>query len=225
MLLVVPLLAVFMAAGEATQDTDNLHYRLRARIDPATQKLEAEVWIQSPPSTRFYLHQGFAIQKIEANGRPIGFHLGPPAPSSSFTAGAVTVEVDAPTAQRLHITYGGRMEGVIAGVNMIKPDLVELAFYSAWFPFFEGWRHYEFELEADLPQEYVATSNGRRKSQREQGDRSVTVWASYQPTFDMALLASPCLPILLSLHRPQMSSKPFRVFRATGTSGNLQFSK
>lgn len=74
-----------------------------------------------------------------------------------------------------------------------EPGPVELALYSVWFPFFDGSKHFDFQLEANLPKEYVTITNSQRKTQREHEDRSVTVWTTYQPTFDMALLTSPKL--------------------------------
>jgi hypothetical protein len=168
------------------------HYRLQVRIDPARHALEAEAWIQHPPSSRFYLHKGLLIQQVIADGRWVAFHLDASAPPLPYSAGT-PVAVDAQDIQQLDIKYRGEIDGVVSGVNMITPDLVELAMYSAWFPLFEGMKEYSFELEADLPRDFLATTNGLLTTQQEKEGRSITGWTSYKPGFDIVFLASPHL--------------------------------
>lgn len=168
-------------------------YRLRVRVEPSLHKLEAEAWIQRPPSSRFYLYKGFSIHRVEADGKAVPLHPDPSAEPLPYVQGAAAVVVEAEGIQQLHLSYGGEMSEVVSGVNMIAPDLVELACYSAWYPTFAGLKEYGFEIEADLPQGFLATANGRLTAHREQEGRSISVWASYKPGFDILLLASPRL--------------------------------
>jgi hypothetical protein len=82
------------------------------------------------------------------------------------------------------------MNETLAGVNMIAPELVELACYSAWYPAFVGLRRYEFEMQADVPEGFLTTTNGEESGRRTSGGRVVTQWKSFQPGFDIVLLAS-----------------------------------
>jgi hypothetical protein len=104
---------------------------------------------------------------------------------------AVAVAVDAQDIQQLQVDYGGEIREVVWAVNMITPDLVDLAFYTAWFPLYAGFKFYTFELQANLPQDFVTTSNGLEKSQRREDGRAISIWTSGGPGIDVVLLASP----------------------------------
>ncbi len=169
------------------------HYTLRVQVDPAVQRLEAEVWIRNPPAMRFYLHSGFAVRRIEIRGKTVAFHEDPGAQKLPFSPAARAVVIDAPRAGALHIVYGGVMKERRAGVNEIAPELVELACYSAWYPVFEGLKEYRFDLEARLPESFTAVTNGRQRIERRQDGWVIWRWESYRPGLDIVLLASPLL--------------------------------
>lgn len=183
---------VMMGIGKGEQKSA-FHYRLQVQVEPAQHKLEGEARIEHPPSSRFYLYKGLTVRQVAADGKPVRFHLDSSAVPLPFAPGSAAVVVEAQDVQNLRVKYGGEISEVVNGVNMITPQLVELALYVAWYPLFEGLKDYTFEMEANLPQGFLTTTNGLRKEQRNEDERSITVWTSYTPGFDMVLLASPLL--------------------------------
>lgn len=177
-----------------------MRYRLKVQVDPARHTLEAEAWIQHPPSSRFYLHRGLIAQQAMADGKPIGFHrdeLGSPLP---YVPAGTAVVMDGTGFRELYVRYGGEISDTTFGCNLVTSDLVELSMFSAWYPVWPGLEEYEFELEANLPAGYLATTNGVRRSQQDRGGRRVSLWRSYAPGFDMVLVASPALHELEGEH-------------------------
>ncbi len=183
---------VMMGIGKG-QETSPFHYRLQVRVEPAQHKLEAEATIEHPPSSRFYLYKGLTVRQVAADGKPVGFHLDSSLAPLPFSQGSAAVVVEAPDVQNLRIKYGGEISEVVNGVNMISPQLVELALYGAWYPLFEGLKNFTFEVQANFPQGFPTTTNGLRREQRNEDERSITVWTSLTPGFDIVLLASPLL--------------------------------
>lgn len=186
------LLMVCLAWTGCGGDSD-FHYRMQVRIDPGRQQLEAEVWIVNPPGNRFYLQPAFDIREIEVNGETARF-IGDASPDSlQYRYFGTRYEVDAEQVGELHIVYGGAITTVINQVNMISPDLVELALYSAWYPLYDGMTDYTFDMELDLPEGYTTTTNGMMQSRRDRAGRTITRWTSCAPAWDIFLLASPLL--------------------------------
>jgi hypothetical protein len=182
-----------MAGSASGAEKGALHYRLRVRLQPVLHRLEAEAWIHHPPASRFYLYKGLSVREVIADGRPVPFHTDSLAAPLPYVSMAAAVDVDAKDIQQLQVKYGGEIGGVVAGVNMITPDLVELALYTAWFPEYQGAGQFTFELEASLPQDFVTITNGLKKSGHVEQGRLITDWTSYGPGMDMVLLASPHL--------------------------------
>jgi hypothetical protein len=185
-------LACLMAHG-ATDPHETMHYRLQVRVEPATHTLLADAWIQHPAGSRFYLYKGFAVRQVDADGKAAQFRLDASAPQLQYSPAAVAVSVAAPDAKELHIQYGGEFSDVVAGVNMISPELVELALYSAWFPMFPGMKECTFEAETNLPDGFLTATNGQQIAEREHEGRHITQWRSFKSGIDIVLLASPRL--------------------------------
>lgn len=170
-----------------------MHYRVQVRIEPALHRLEADARIHHPPASRFYLYKGLSVREVIADGKPVPFHTDSSAAPLPYARMAVAVTVDASNTQDLQVKYAGELSEAVAGINMITPDLVELAFYTAWLPLYEGFKLYTFELEANLPQGFAIATNGLEKSYRGDEGRSITVSTSCAPGMDTVLLASPHL--------------------------------
>jgi hypothetical protein len=193
LVITVAILTASVVGIANAQEKSGFHYRVQVRVGPALHKLDAEAWIQQPPSFRFYLHKGLSVHQVTADGKAVAFHLDSSASPLPYTGGSAAVVLDAHDAQELHVKYGGEISEVVSGVNLITPELVELAFYSAWYPLFQEGKGFTFEVEANLPQGYVTTTNGRQKTRPENDGRSITRWTSYEPGHDIVLLASPHL--------------------------------
>jgi hypothetical protein len=83
---------------------------MKVRVDPATQKLEAEAWIQQPPSTRFYLQKGFAVRQALADRKEVSSHQDSAPDNSLFAKLGTPVEIEAQSPHELYVKYGGKFE-------------------------------------------------------------------------------------------------------------------
>jgi len=193
--LLLALLPMLLAGSARAEAAQGMHYRVKVRIDPASHRLEAEVWIQQPPTARFFLNREFSVREVLADGKRVPFRRDEAGEGLPFVLAAGPVVAEAKDPRQLYVKYDGEMREVANAVNLISPDLVELAYYSAWYPLF-GMADATFEIELDMPAGWLATTNGQLKKQREKGGRAVTLWASYRPGFDLALFASPHLRCL-----------------------------
>lgn len=184
---------VLLAAPSLAADTAGklMHYDLHVTVAPERHGLEATAVIRNPLSNAFYLHKGLAVRSVTADGRPATFHAVPG--PMQYAPESVRIAVDGPAAARLEVTYAGTIDKPVSGVNMLSPELVELALYSAWYPAFPGAQNYTFAMTADLPRGMTAVSNGKRVSRQAAGDRTVFAWQSFAPGYDMVLLAAPGL--------------------------------
>ncbi len=181
------LASAVMLCGPASA----MHYDVAVGIRPEAHRLDATVVIRDPASLRFSLYKDFVVRSVIADGKPAAFHIDTSQQASPFTPGAVTVVVEVKDAKVLEVRYGGVMNKAVSGVSMITPGLVELAIPLTWYPCYSMSRDYTFRLTAVLPEGLTVASNGRRLSQSTVGGRTTFVWSSYEPSFDIALVAAP----------------------------------
>lgn len=174
---------------------DLLQYTLTIRIDPSTHHLTGEAVIRNPQDTCFYLNPHFEATRITSDGRPAAFQRVPDGKPMQYSVGT-PVAVEGAVPREMRISYAGTIDDVINNVNMIGPDLVELAFYAAWFPVLPKSGSYEYTLVLDLPSGFTTTTNGMLKNREERGERTLTTWTSYKPTSDIAIIASPRLQLM-----------------------------
>jgi hypothetical protein len=188
------LLAAFVAPTLANEPAPIPLYQLKVRIDPGAGYLQANATIHNPPASCFYLHPNMEVSGVFADGKAARFHHDttkslPFVPSASF---AIEPEVK----EKLLVEYGGSiplesLPEMVGAVNRIRPDMVELAIYVGWFPIFEGLQVYNFDLEVDLPDDFVTVTNGALKDEKTGEGRRLTSWTCYGPSFDMVVVASP----------------------------------
>ena len=179
---------VMLAWGDETAPLP--HYLLKVRIEPSANRIESEVTIQHAPDSDFYLHPNMGIHRVVADGQAVSFQRD--------ASDRAQVRVEGDVHQDLLIEYSGSLPAgslpeMSERVSRVNADLVELALYAGWYPRFENANHFDFQLEADLPQDFVTVTNGLLKEQLLDQGRNRTRWVSLKPDFDIVLLASPHL--------------------------------
>ena len=180
----------FCAYGSELES--HLSYHINVRIEPSTHMINAEVTIRNPECNRFFLNEKLEIQQILADGCPVTFHRDPDVPPIPYTVGKARV-LDIEECNELSMTYRGVLPDTVNMVNMVSPDLVELALYATWAPLLEGNRLFDFTIKADLPADYTVVTNGILENSNDLDGRSLSEWKSFQPGSDIVLLASPHL--------------------------------
>ena len=116
------LLAPAFAKSARAEEKPVLHYRMKVRLEPSSHRLEAEVWIQHPPASRFYLHPGLSVQQVTADGKEVACRADLAAEQLPYLVG-VPLAVEAQNPQQLYVKYRGEISEAVSGVNMVTPEL------------------------------------------------------------------------------------------------------
>ena len=169
---------------------------LQVDIDPKTQFLQATAkisGISAKSGQIFYLNKDFKVTSAKANGKKADFKFnleGEPPPYVSI-ARPLTVK-GAP--KTVEFTYSGHIKDVVSDVNMISHDLVELAIYSAYFPFNSSdIPFFEYSLNLTLPKNLKVVTNGKLVSEKTEGTKAKYLFHSLGKPKDVLIIASPLL--------------------------------
>jgi hypothetical protein len=204
-LLSVILFAVLLLAACADtfgQEKKNIaSYKVNVRVDPDSGTLVCKTEIQDPADSCFILNKDLTLIRVEADGEPIKYRLN----ASQFPPNSIEIAVGPESHQSLVFEYAGRLNPdavpkMVSAVNMISPDLVEMAMYVAWYPRPKNGSPFDFRLVADLPSRFTTVANGALRNDKVKNDRSITKWESFGPASDIALIAAP------DLHRTCVTS-------------------
>lgn len=187
------LAGTVLAATTAAATPSLRQYRLTAKLEPATHRIEAEACIEGVPGPQFYLYKGMEIRKITSGDRALAFHWEPTAAAYRYAPDSAVVALDAPAPQAFCVQYAGTYPTAINNVNRLAPELAELAVYAAWCPFFQDRASFSFDLTVDLPSDFVVVTNGKLVQQDALSGRQVTRWKDVQPGSDLVLIAAPGL--------------------------------
>jgi Peptidase family M1 domain len=158
---------------------------------------------QGASSFKFNLHRPFVITKLLVNGKAATFTDAPMEGIISLPASrSVVVNLPSALSQNwvhMEIEYGGRMMALPefgASPDMrhslddqVNSRMVELAFYSSWYPQFEFGQHFQMKLAVSLPQGWTTICSGNKLEDRIQDGREFTRWSSADD-FDIVVLAS-----------------------------------
>ena len=194
----------------ASSPNSPLVYSLDVLVNPDDHYLECTAVIQNPPEACFYLHKHLAIRQILADGKPVAFHCD--SSQTLVSPGDTAVLLDQLPQSELRIEYAGRflpavLPPILDLVSIVRSDLVELAFYSVWYPRFKSQTSAAFSLSINLPADFTPVTNGLLQRtdtiQTESGqERTCSHWNSLAPGFDIVLIAAPHLE-KYTLHHDQ----------------------
>ncbi len=148
------------------------HYDIRLKIHPEISAIAAETTMTIvAPEDRlqelvFTFIKDLAIKSISSDvGLSYVLKDKEPAPSR-YADHAAPLIVRFNRALKLHesvrlkLIYAGEVKEHAWGVNVIKPDWVELGLYSGWFPFLEGYQSFNYDVEVRLDPKYRVAGGG-----------------------------------------------------------------
>lgn len=186
-------------------------YDLKVRIEPTAGSIAVRGTIEVPlgqpgaKTVQFGLHETFAIKKLSVNGHAASFSFQPGEPSM-ITPATRNVVVKLPSGAppdkiQLEIEYGGRLKKIPefgtypdqkqAMDDQINSRLVELAYYSSWYPqFLVFGRPIEIALEVSLPRGWIAICSRKKLEDGVKDGQAITRWSSAKDT-DILITASP----------------------------------
>jgi hypothetical protein len=186
--LIASLLLTALAHGES-----HPHYSLAVRIEPESHSIVVHGRLegrQRGTESRLYLNKNFQLDSFLVAGciTPVDFDTA--AAPAQWTTVTRPLRFDCRPGT-LEFAYSGVITDTIWGVNLIAPELIELAMYAGWFPYDPGLRSFTYDVELDLPEGWVLVSGGRLRRSDVTGGRQILQFASVAPVFDIAFVASP----------------------------------
>jgi hypothetical protein len=193
---IVPLLLWFCSHSLSAEI---LHQKLHASLDPASGQLQVEAELTLPEglTADFLLHRG-----LNPRSQTPGVSL----VETEQIEGQVPLtryRVQRPAdLRRISLSYAGRISHSLTRqkespgrslerlAGTISSEGVHLDASTAWYPRFPG-QLQTFKLEADLPQGWLAVSQGAGPEIEQQGQRQLSRWQSSQPQDEIYLIAAP----------------------------------
>ena len=157
-----------------------MKYNLDVKIIPKEHYIKVKGSIKGIEAEHganiFYLNENFKINKLTSNQKDVGYMQNKIKPHPLYDETSRPVILNVPV-EKLEFEYDGYIPEITNGINQIDEDIVELAMYSGWYPknflYAEnteefdpniGNRGFEFELNVELPPEYVFAANAEIKN-------------------------------------------------------------
>lgn len=141
-----------------------MKYLLNVKIEPSRHYIHVKGKIENAISNTFYLNENFHMLYSKADNVDIGFKMDKEAPHPAFDAVSRPVIFDTKLTN-IEFEYEGYISEIIADINQIDVDIVELANYSGWYPkpMLVG-TAFDFDIKVSLPYGYELASNGTMHS-------------------------------------------------------------
>ncbi len=137
-----------------------MKYFLEISILPSKHYIRVKGKIENPKSNKFYLNENFTILKASSQGENIGFYMSKDEPHPAFDTVSRPVIFEF-SGEMFEFEYEGTISEIIADINQIDENIVELAYYAGWYPKPETLdTEFDFELNVDMPEGYQIASNG-----------------------------------------------------------------
>lgn len=177
------------------------HYDVRAVIDPAGERLRAEVSVtfvatEEVSRVEYWLNQGLELESAEGTVPVLSVErdsAGLGGMRWSAESDLVRIELARPIrpGERVTVTlrYGGVMAPNSWGVNVLGEEWFELGLYSGWYPLMGEDARFTYSLEARLPAPYRATGLGAISREESGGDAVYRV-EQVTPVNDLVLAGS-----------------------------------
>ena len=186
-------------------------YDLKVVIEPAAGEISVRGTIDTtlenprPTELKFALHQTFAISKLSLNGQDAKFSFQPAqfTPINPATRNVIVALPPNLKEDKIHLQiayeghlkelpeFGAASEQEPSLDDQINSRLVELAYYSSWYPQFGVFGHpIGIAMEVSLPQGWIAICSGKKMDERIKDARAISHWSSPKDT-DILITAAP----------------------------------
>ena len=126
-------------------------YNMKTVIKPGSSEIFVHLEIINPDDSSFYICRNFDILSIRADENDVHFTES----KSDFMSFSKVIEMKTELPERLIIEYSGKLVAdsfprITSVVNMISPDLTELAIYTVWYPRFRNFKAFNFRIDAKV---------------------------------------------------------------------------
>jgi hypothetical protein len=189
-LLLLPILLAW--PGILLAQSVSVHYRISIQFNPDSSSLQAQAEITNPGDSCFFLAPGLKIESVKADGKTIGFQekQKPQLNSKAIILAFVPA--------KLEIMYSGQIKPedfpkTVSSINGINKDWIELSERIDWFPRLANHSSFDYELEADVPGNFVTVTGARQTGLKTAADRSISRWKTENKVWGITLLSAPAL--------------------------------
>lgn len=136
-----------------------MKYWLDIKIEPCRHYIKVKCKITDKNSDTFYLNGNFDILSAYSDGNKIAYKMDKTAPHPDFDNVSYPVIFNT-EADNIEIEYEGFITEIIADINQIDEDIIELASYSGWYPKSKSLKSiFMFDIRLTLPDGYELISN------------------------------------------------------------------
>ncbi|MDF2944890.1 MAG: hypothetical protein K0S01_3748 [Herbinix sp.] len=137
-----------------------MEYLLDVQIDPSKHYIKVLCTIKNRVSNTLYINENFIIHSVTAKGKVISHHMDRSAPHPPFDTISRPIIFDTEE-KDIELEYEGYIPEIIADINQINEDVIELACYAGWYPKPEdSCTLFTFDLHLSIPKGYELASNG-----------------------------------------------------------------
>ena len=147
-----------------------------------------------PGSIELFLNRDFVVEAASVDGQNAHFSWGDPDHKLPYVTVARALNV-VPSAAcvgacKVRLRYAGRLPDVVAEVNMVRPHLVELAAYAAYYPVPPNIGRFPFTGRFTMPDSFTVVSRGERLQAATDHGWRTEIWRASIPGVDIPTVAS-----------------------------------
>ncbi|WMJ22472.1 hypothetical protein RBG61_10805 [Paludicola sp. MB14-C6] len=138
-----------------------MKYFLEVYFEPIRHYIHVKGMIHNSVSNKFYLNENFTILNATSKCEKIAFHMNKEQPHPAFDKVSRPIIFDTEN-NEIEFEYEGTVPEIIADINQIDENIIELSSYSGWYPKPANFEvDFDFELNIKLPKGYEVVSNGK----------------------------------------------------------------
>ncbi len=138
-----------------------MKYFLQVSIAPQKHYIHVCGRIQGFANSSFYMNENFHLISASSRGEKIAWYMEKEKPHPAFDLVSRPIHFETQN-DEIEFEYDGYIPEIIAGINQIDENTVELASYSGWYPKPPSLEeNLEFELDIQMPKGYEIVSNGK----------------------------------------------------------------
>ncbi len=186
----------YSPAGPVGRDDSLPFLDLKIAIDPQYHIITARAeWsgLAEAGEHLFYLNRLMRLDSVKIGGNPAHYKFDLEGESAPFSPVSRRLTVLG-SGRQVEIVYSGCLPDTISMVNMVAPQLVELAMYSGYYPFNLGEIPlFDYRLEFTIPDSFMVVTSGEETERTTRRGRTTRVIRSSAAGMDVPVVASPLL--------------------------------
>ena len=163
-----------------------MHIHADLTVYPETRGIHATFVVTDYPDEQWFLHDGLTMTQVTVDGQEVEVTRHLSSDPFPFSESVHLVEVHQHGSTMI-LDIDGQIPEIIAEVNLISFELVELAAYCAWHPVFASFPAFDFDASVVVAGREGAVVVGGAAKGKE------GYWKSVAPSVDISVFWSPAV--------------------------------